>query len=828
MSCNETKSSWKLVEDVWSPNSFMEDNIEIFKRPGANYMAYKINRHAINSNEIIYENEYKPLENSFGIYFLYKRENIPIDKKKYKTVTHIYVGRTSGSSSTGGMKRLVQHVLNDEADGKSYADKWDKALFVCLADDTGFNLGEIAAIEQVFIELFRGLDKNTNYPDSLVSIRCHNRKVGDRNNTPVQDYKAHVEAIKDLLINDSIGMIHPDIKGVYLSETSSALSQSVSNEVLARQYELQDALDTATRQLEEQNRELEKYRKSGRKKFSLLDIKKLEDEFKASYFKSLDTYKENLPNIENDRVYTQADLICGKESKEVITPMWIAKDMTKLIPDEDITEDTKFLCIYSKDEAFPNALLRRVVYNLSDKSPLYHKMSPVERLRHFVSEQLYIIVPNSECYNNTMYNLMGSLPSRFEYSDGGIGPLDPNWRDHIENFVTPHIVEIHNMQTLVKSSVGVEYIQERIEEEFKTVKFDVVIGNPPYNNDLYLDFVQLGYQLSSNYVCMITPAKWQAKTDGKPAGSKTPDKNEQFRETIAPHMSKIVYYKDSTDIFNIEEWGGISYFLIDKDIHNIKKIKSICSKNKVLNSEYEDHDEIYITLLPRNILSIIGKAGQLGEGFKQSLYVKNTDHGESSIAGQLGFKRFTYTSEQERGEKLKQAGYVEVMQGDKVVGYKDIRDLFTQINIDKYKCIASIMPGAVAAFDTNGKVLGMFKIVSIKPYQVPKGSFPVLMYYDTQYECDSFISFMNTKLVAFLYYLGTCGTTLTKEFFRFVPDPNDWTCTYVDAPHPNVVPDEKGYYTLDGKKYCSLYARYKLTPEEINIIESVIKERKQK
>lgn len=47
------------------------------------------------------------------------------------------------------------------------------------------------------------------------------------------------------------------------------------------------------------------------------------------------------------------------------------------------------------------------------------------------------------------------------------------------------------------------------------MKFDVVIGNPPYNNDLYLDFVQLGHQLSSNYVCMITPAKWQAKGGGR-------------------------------------------------------------------------------------------------------------------------------------------------------------------------------------------------------------------------------------------------------------------------------------------------------------------------
>lgn len=745
MSCNETKSSWKLVEDVWSPNSFMEDNIKIFKRPGANYMAYKINRYAINSNEIIYENEYKPLENSFGIYFLYKRENIQIDKKKYKTVTHIYVGRTSGSSSTGGMKRLVQHVLNDELDGKSYADKWDKALFVCLADDNGFNLGEIAAIEQVFIELFRGLDKNTNYPDSLVSIICHNRKVGDRNNTPVQDYKAHVEAIKDLLINDSIGMIHPDIKGVYISETRSALSQSVSNEVLNRQYELQDALEKTKRQLEEQNIELEQYRNRSVKKFGLSDIKKLENEFKASYFKSLNAYKENLPNIENDRVYTQADLISEKKSSEVVTPMWIAKDMTKLIPDEDITEDTKFLCIYSKDEAFPNALLRRVVYNLSEKSPLYHKMSPVERLRHFVGEQLYIIVPNSECYNNTMYNLMGSLPSRFEYSDGGIGPLDPNWKDHIENFVTPHIVEIHNMQTLVKSTAGVKYIQERIEEEFKTVKFDVVIGNPPYNNDLYLDFVFLGYKLASKYVCMITPAKWQAKGGIK---------NETFRKEIVPHMSHIVYYPNSLDVFDIDSQGGICYYIIKNSMKFNKvdvNILGQLAKDSIVTGEHVVYsDNNYTYMLRKDIANIIDK-----------------------VKKSCDFKQLKIT-----GIKAKDNG----------INVK-ITNVFSDVKrMSKSPSLVLIEPYIDS--NSNDKNIHTSCIRVCNTYK----------------EAESFISYINTRIVRFLVFLNafTVGV-INDETWRFVPDPGEFDHIFTD--------DE-------------LYKKYGLSQEEINIIESVIKERK--
>ena len=39
------------------------------------------------------------------------------------------------------------------------------------------------------------------------------------------------------------------------------------------------------------------------------------------------------------------------------------------------------------------------------------------------------------------------------------------------------------------------------------MKFDIVIGNPPYNNDIYLDFVSLNMGLSSKAVCMIMPTK---------------------------------------------------------------------------------------------------------------------------------------------------------------------------------------------------------------------------------------------------------------------------------------------------------------------------------
>lgn len=45
------------------------------------------------------------------------------------------------------------------------------------------------------------------------------------------------------------------------------------------------------------------------------------------------------------------------------------------------------------------------------------------------------------------------------------------------------------------------------------MKFDAVIGNPPYNKGMDLDFVDLGYKISNKYTVMITPAKWQTTAD---------------------------------------------------------------------------------------------------------------------------------------------------------------------------------------------------------------------------------------------------------------------------------------------------------------------------
>ena len=491
----------------------------------------------------------------------------------------------------------------------------------------------------------------------------------------------------------------------------------------------------------------------------------------------------------------------GKDG--VFTPTNIVKDMVDLLPDSIWNPESTFIDISCKTGAFLVEIYTRLDTELSK---LDEYKDPVKRRSHILNNQLFgLALRNDESLFFSRRNVFG----------------DP-FSDNID------VINAGNSSylDLVKQK-QYSIIETQLKGKFGRMKFDVVVGNPPYNNDIYLDFVTFGHRLSAQYTLMITPAKWQAKTDGKPVGSKSPDKNVVFRTNIVPFMSKIVYYRDSTDIFDIKEWGGISYYLMNKVNNPYKMVKCICSKNKSLESDWEIHDEKEVVLLPRKILNVLGKMGQLGEdSFKQSKYVKNVDTGESGIMGQLGFKRFTYTSEQDRGELLKQAGYVEIMQGDKVCGYKSISNLFTTDRLDKYKVITSCMWGnGNLLFNKQGTLLGVTNVSIIGPYQVPKGSFVIMKYGDKK-DCESLKSFLYSKTMAFLIYCGICGATITKEFFRFVPNPNDWSVTYVDSPHPGVEPDEKGYYTYNGERYCSLYVRYKLSKEDIDIIESIIKARK--
>ncbi len=279
------------------------------------------------------------------------------------------------------------------------------------------------------------------------------------------------------------------------------------------------------------------------------------------------------------------------------------------------------------------------------------------------------------------------------------------------------------------------------------MNIDVVIGNPPYNNDIYIPFVEMGHNLASTCSVFITPAKWQAK------GGKD---NERFRENIVPYMSKIVYYPEETDVFDVRSACGISYYIIDKNIHIekdiVNKSKRVpCFDSGLEHREYKNLDTLY------NIgNSIVQKLGKTG---------------------------------------------INILNNDTSKRYKvALNNQVLYWGSSQTHCFFSP--------DGKSQVLSNCKIFdSNKNEELDVSAAKYVFSSDNYNEIESFKSWVDCKFTRFLVLIGFNVLTgvLNEEFWRFVPDPGAFDHIFTDE---------------------ELYKKYNLTPEEINIIESVIKERK--
>lgn len=477
--------SWYRGEPI---NSNMFEDIDIYYCTGATYRAFKINRNIIGDKNLDYRGDYSFLRGGYGIYFLYN-----IEKTSKGQTIHVYVGKAEDRVRPHGMDRLVEHINNDEKMGLKYANKWSKALYITIKEDKDipeFTPGVIKALESAFIAMFKGLEQRISEDKKATThVVCYNVKTGELSNEPLDKYKTHIYSIISLLAHNGIKILPEEYIGAFAAESKVEEIQALSYEI----NKLNKALHDKTIEAEEAKQKAERYDLESKELLELRLLKK----FKETHKK----YSDAEAMIINGRVYTATNLVTMTKSSTVLTPFNIATDMVNLVISDYFILEAKTLFFYSKDGVFIKSMLDRAI---TDESLSACGKTPIERLRNFFGHKACIVVPNTDCFNLTMSNIINYYIEKLQQ-------LDPMWAFDSSNCVLPHITIINNLETLVKTIDGRKFIKDRIEKEFGTVKFDVVIGNPPYNNDIYLDFVTLGDQLASKATCMITPAKWQAK-----------------------------------------------------------------------------------------------------------------------------------------------------------------------------------------------------------------------------------------------------------------------------------------------------------------------------
>lgn len=133
---------------------------------------------------------------------------------------------------------------------------------------------------------------------------------------------------------------------------------------------------------------------------------------------------------------------------------------------------------------------------------------------------------------------------------------------------------------------------------------------------------------------------------------------------------------------------------------------------------------------------------------------------------------------------------------------------------NKYNVIGTLMlsfgggSNRKTMWNTSGQlsVISELKLEEFNRLVLYSNNFKCYFSSTNENECKSFISYCNTRLIRFMVLIGVCGDSITNsETWRFVPAPDAFDHIFTDK---------------------ELYEKYNLTEEEINIIESVIKERK--
>jgi len=131
-------------------------------------------------------------------------------------------------------------------------------------------------------------------------------------------------------------------------------------------------------------------------------------------------------------------------------------------------------------------------------------------------------------------------------------------------------------------------------EEDWDMKFDVVVGNPPYASNIHLKFVAKAMDISKQYTVMIHPSNWVLS-------KKKTKMYAKFKSKIGNKLEKIVLFNPNAYFSNVRIAmpGGITY------INSKKTQKEVLVINKFLDGEFTFSDKSEINHLHGTSLSNI-------------------------------------------------------------------------------------------------------------------------------------------------------------------------------------------------------------------------------
>ena len=486
--------------------------------------------------------------------------------------------------------------------------------------------------------------------------------------------------------------------------------------------------------------------------------------------------------------------LANLSNDEVFTPPEIANRMLDLLPKEIWSDSkVKFLDPFCKSGVFLREITKRLLDGLSEEIP-----DMQERLDHILHYQVYgmaITELTSLVSRRSLYcskdASSGYSISRFDEDSGNIAfhEIPHTWNESTGKCIYCGASREVYERGEDKESHAYQFIHtDNPKELFNNMKFDVIIGNPPYQlNDgggrdsaaipLYDKFVQKAKQLAPHFLIMIIPARWYTGGRGL----------DDFRDNmISDTRLKVIHdYPETDDCFpGLNIRGGVCYFLWDSLYHGDCTIINHI-KGKMIEMK-RPLKEANIPLLIRynQSISIMKKVLKFKE-VSLGKYVSTS----KPFGMRSNFSDFTSIQTEMHSVKLYRFGENGYVAKKIIVKNEKL--------IDRYKVLVSkASPGG----DEYPHSIVSQPIVS-EPNSVCTETYLVIKDVDSRIEAENLVSYIKTRFFRFMMSLVKNTQNISKASYTFVP--------LQDFSHPWT--DEM------------LYRKYNLSSDEIAFIESMIR-----
>jgi hypothetical protein len=341
------------------------------------------------------------------------------------------------------------------------------------------------------------------------------------------------------------------------------------------------------------------------------------------------------------------------------------------------------------------------------------------------------------------------------------------------------------------------------------MKFDVVVGNPPYqgnksgNNNqaqpIYNYFYDLSEKMSSVY-CLISPARFLSHQGATPEAWN--------RKMLNDEHLKIEYFNSrSNEVFlNTDVKGGVVVLYRNQK----RKFNAIDTfiPFKELSSIYKKVNEITKNNLSELVYSpdSYRLTDELFEDYKE--FTGRTDNSHAKAMSSSVFKRYPEVFFDTISSNYRDP-YIQIFgrqNGKRIYKYIKRKYVKKHDNLDSWKLF---IPGA------NGSGLFGEKIstpVLGKPSIGHNQTFMSLGKFDTEFEANSLLKYIKSKFGrAMLGIMKTTHNNQSKDTWSKVPMQDFTANSDIDW--------SKSIHEIDQQ----LYAKYHLTNDEINFIETKVK-----